>query len=198
MYPKELARGYDEIAPWWMKQMEGSAYGVEYVRKAMSLAKQHARVLDIGCGGTGRFIEEALKNKFSVTGIDVSAEMIRIARDRFPKIDFINEDFNEWNPSESFDLVVAWDSVFHAPQRLQEAITRKMCNLLTTGGILLFTAGGRNGEISGEMNGIMFDYGSLDYSGYLRIIDQSGCKIILMERDQYPEDHIVFICQKGR
>lgn len=64
--------------------MKGSDYGMRYVQKAMGLSKKRAKVLDIGCGSTGRTIDEALKRGFEITGIDVSAEMIRLAKKGIP------------------------------------------------------------------------------------------------------------------
>lgn len=69
--------------------MDGSDYGMKHVRKAMSHSKKNSIVLDIGCGSNGRIIDAALKNDFEITGIDVSAEMIRIAKDRRPDVNFI-------------------------------------------------------------------------------------------------------------
>ncbi|MGE5805417.1 MAG: class I SAM-dependent methyltransferase [Ignavibacteria bacterium] len=196
MNSKELGKRYDKIAVWWTAEMMNSDYGVNYVKKAIEFTKQKAKVLDIGCGSSGRIIDEALKNNLEILGIDLSAEMIRIAKEKYPGIKFINADFNEWNASEYFDLVIAWDSVFHSPKHLQKTITKKMCNLLTKGGVLLFTAGGIDGEIRGEMKDVLFEYGSINYLEYLKIIEEMQCRIILMERDQYPLDHMVFICQK--
>ena len=196
MDSKELANRYDKIATWWTEVMRNSEYGINYVKKAISFVKKNAKVLDIGCGSNGRIIDETIKNNFEILGIDISAKMIRIVKEKYPNIKFINADFNEWNTSEYFDLVIAWDSVFHTPKHLQKTITKKMCSLLAKGGVLLFTAGGIEGEISGEMKGVLFEYGSLNYSEYLKIIEEIQCKIILMERDQHPLDHMVFICQK--
>ena len=118
MNSKELGKNYDKIATWWTAQMNGSDYGMKYIRKAMSHSKKNSRVLDIGCGSNGRTIDEALKNDFEIIGIDVSAEMIRIAKDRHPDVYFINDDFVEWTTSETFNLIIAWDSIFHAPKHL--------------------------------------------------------------------------------
>ena len=72
-----------------------------------------------------------------------------------------------------------------------------MCRLLNANGILLFTAGAEAGEMSGEMNGVSFEYGSIGYREYLNIINDMKCKIVLMEEDQFPAGHMVFICQKN-
>ena len=177
--------------------MEDSKYGLEYIHKAIHISKPGSKVLDIGCGSNGRFITEFLKKEFSVTGIDTSSEMIRLLKEKHESIKLINDDFINWNSEDRFDLVIAWDSIFHAPRNLQETLVTKMCNLLNIGGVLLFTAGGIDSERSGEMEGVSFDYGSLKYLDYLRIIDEMGCNTILMESDQYPQDHMVFICENS-
>ena len=38
---------------------------------------------------------------------------------------------------------------------------------------------------------------SLAEEEYLRAMKENGCKCILMERDQHPEEHVVFIGAKG-
>ncbi len=198
MNSKELGENYNKIAGCWTAEMDGPEYGMTYIRKAMSLAKKNSVVLDIGYGSTGRTCDEALKNGFEITGIDVSSEMIKIAKEKYPGVTFIHDDFMNWNPSGLFDLIIAWDSIFHAPKNLQKDITIKMCKLLNKDGILLFTAGGIDGECSGEMQGVRFEYGSLKYLDYLHAVDEMGCKTILMESDQHPLDHMVFICHNKK
>lgn len=197
MYPIETGKNYDKIAEWWINaQMEKPEYGMEYIRKAIRFAKENSKALDLGCGGTGRTISKILHHNFAVTGVDVSSEMIRLAKLRHPNVNFINVDFISWRTEATFDLIIAWDSIFHAPMELQANATEKMCKMLTPGWILLFTAGSYAGEARGEMENVLFEYGSIGYRRYLEIIERMKCKIILMEEDQYPAGHMVFICQK--
>ena len=132
---KQTGANYDQIAVWWTEQMRGSDYGMDYVRRAMDLAKEKCRVLDIGCGSTGRVIDEARRRGFEITSLDLSSEMIRIAREKHPDALFIQTDFAEWQADRKYDLIIAWDSVFHAPIDQQEAITKKMCGLLEDEGL---------------------------------------------------------------
>jgi 2-polyprenyl-3-methyl-5-hydroxy-6-metoxy-1,4-benzoquinol methylase len=197
MNPKVTGEHYNKIAEWWVNaQMENPEYGIKYIRKAIQYAKEKSKVLDLGCGGTGRTIDEFIKHHFSVTGIDVSSEMIKLARLKHPNINFVNVDFISWYTEETFDLIIAWDSIFHAPRELQERATVKMCQLLNPRGILLFTAGSYAGEANGKMEGVHFEYGTIGYRGYLDVLEKMKCIIILMEEDQYPAGHMVFICQK--
>lgn len=73
----------------------------------------------------------------------------------------------------------------------------RLCDAFATGGVILFTAGGVDGEITGQMCGLEFYYSSLSDEEYLRILKEKGCKCILLQRDQYPEEHVVFIGAKG-
>jgi trans-aconitate methyltransferase len=155
------------------------------------------KVLDLGCGGTGRTINEFLNHGFAVIGIDVSSEMIRLAKLKHPNVHFVHTDFISWNTEETFDLIIAWDSIFYAPKELQEKAIIKMWRQLNSGGILLFTAGAYTGEANGKMEGVLFEYGTIGYRGYLDVIERMKCKIILMEEDQYPAGHMVFICRKS-
>ena len=198
MNPEETGESYNKIAEWWINaQMKNPEYGMAYIRKAMKYAKEKSKALDLGCGGTGRTINELLKHNHTVTGVDISSEMIRLAKLKHPHIHLVHADFISWRVEETFDLIIAWDSIFHAPRELQEKAVVKMCDLLNPGGILLFTAGSCAGEASGRMEGVLFEYGTIGYRGYLDLIEKMKCKIILMEEDQYPAGHMVFICQKS-
>lgn len=194
MNTSELGRKYDQIAEWWNDEADKNNCGTEFVEKALNFSIPKGKALDIGCGG-GRFIEH-LKNHHKDTGIDVSSKMLSIAKSKHPNVELIQTDFYEWNTQEKFDLIIAWDSVFHAPQELQKPITIKMCELLHEQGIILFTAGGVEGKVNGTMNGVKFEYASLNYRQYLNILDEQQCKIIIFEQDQYPLEHVVFMAQK--
>ncbi len=198
MSPDETGRNYDKIAEWWInEQMKNPEYGMTFIRKAINYSKENSTALDIGCGGTGRTIDELLKKGHSVIGLDVSSEMIRLAKAKHSDVQFIHSDFCIWPTDKTFDLILAWDSLFHAPMELQERAFTKMCDLLNPKGILLFTTGAYESEVSGPMKGVHFEYSSIGYRNYLKIIENKGCKLILMEEDQYPAGHMVFLCQKS-
>jgi SAM-dependent methyltransferase len=197
MKPTDTGRLYDRIASWWEAQEGPSTAGIDFVRAAIELSAHQGSALDVGCGSGGRIIAALSDAGFQVTGIDVSGAMVECARKRHPAARFIQGDICEWQPLEQYDAVIAWDSIFHVPYPAQRRVVVKLCDALAGGGVILFTAGGVDGEITGRMRGQDFYYSSLAEEQYLRIMKERGCKCVLMQRDQYPEEHVVFIGVKG-
>ena len=63
-------------------------------------------ILDVGCGFGDLYDFLEKKNfNFSYTGIDVNPEMIKVAKERHPNVDFQTIDFGIYNPEEKFDYV---------------------------------------------------------------------------------------------
>jgi trans-aconitate methyltransferase len=120
-----------------------------------------------------------------------------LAREAHPQATFVHADICEWNPPDEYDLIVAWDSTFHVPYAAQEPVVRKLCRAMAPGGVLLMTAGGRDGEVQGEMAGEMFHYSSLDADEYRRILADESCTCELLEWDQPPEPHIVIMARRS-
>ena len=94
-------------------------------------------VLEIGCG-TGVFARRLAEGAEHVLALDISPEMIRIARERsaqFPNIDFQLADVCERPlPDESFDCIATIATLHHLPFA---EILVKMKAALKPGGVLL-------------------------------------------------------------
>ena len=96
---------------------------------------ERAKVLDIGCG-VGLFLSD-FPESFDLTGIDLSQELVSLARQRFPRVKFIIDDFFKIELAKKFDLIYAI-SVLQSVSRMNiEKFFKKASNLLETGGILL-------------------------------------------------------------
>jgi trans-aconitate methyltransferase len=130
---------------------------------------------------------------YQVVGIDVSPGMLALARERYPGTQFLQGDICTWVAPEKYDLVVAWHSIFHVPHAAHRDVVGKLCDVLAPGGAMLFTGGGIDGEVTGPMHGQTFYYSSLDGADYQQILKARGCRCVLLEMDQYPEEHLVLI-----
>lgn len=93
--------------------------------------------LEIGCG-TGAFSRLSAKRSSRVLALDVSPEMIRIAKERsraYPNIDFRVADAVAWEyPIEQYDCVVSIATLHHLPF---EEMLEKMKSALKGEGTLL-------------------------------------------------------------
>jgi SAM-dependent methyltransferase len=199
MKPEETGSHYDRLALQWQRQHRDSTYGIAALERAIQFVENKSSALDVGCGSSGRFIDVLIKHGFTPAGLDVSAEMIALARQRHPGVTFHTADISTWQLPRSYDLISAWDSTFHLPLAEQAPVLQKMCAGLNPNGVLLFTCGGTLGpeEISGGFDGETFDYSSLGVNEFLRLIGEFGCTCRHLEYDQYPENHVYIIAQKA-
>lgn len=198
MKPEETGAHYDRIALLWQKQHRNSTYGLAALERTIQFAANKSSALDIGCGSSGRFIDVLIKHGFTPTGVDISTEMISLARGRHPEVSFYKADISTWRFLQKYDLISAWDCTFHLPLAEQESVLQKMCDGLTSQGVILFTCGGTIGpeEISGGFEGETFDYSTLGVNEFLRLLMKFGCTCKHVEYDQYPENHVYIIAQK--
>src|SRR2546430_13429967 len=115
--PKEIvARGYDAIAlryAEWAGQIDSPV--MEWVRDLDARLDVDADVLELGCG-RGVPTTRELARRHRVTGVDISAVQIELARHHVPEASFVNADATELDIAPaSFDAVVALFVFGHVP-----------------------------------------------------------------------------------
>ena len=66
-------------------------------------------LLDLGCGGGND--DFALKKHFKITGIDVSPQMLKIAKKLNPKVKYVKGDMRFVRLSKKFDAVTIFDAI---------------------------------------------------------------------------------------
>ena len=93
------------------------------------------KVLEIGCG-IGTDAEQFVKAGAIYTGIDLSNESVKIARQRLPGEDIKVANIEEWCSDEKFDLIYSFGVLHHTPN-IHDALSnvRKM---LAPGGEVKF------------------------------------------------------------
>lgn len=92
-------------------------------------------VVDLGCGPANS--TALLADAFPLArliGVDYSDNMLAVARERMPKVDFINANIENWTPPNHVDLIFANASVhFVANHR---AVLLRLLSFLTPNGML--------------------------------------------------------------
>lgn len=195
----ETGKRYDAIASWWFEQMKGTKYGLGALRHALKFVGNGRKALDVGCGCEGRFIKTLRKRGFECSGLDISQEMISLARKRDPRATFFVGDICTWRLPQRYDLITAWDSLFHLPLNSHKPVIEKLCRGLSTQGTILFTCGDGDapGTVRGGFGGKDFEYSSLGVAEFCRLLWRCGCTIQHIEYDHYPENHVFIIARKG-
>jgi len=196
MNPTVLGKKYDKLACWWHDQHDDGDYGVKQFEKAVNFRVGGGKALDVGCGTGGRFVRILQKKGYRITGLDVSSEMIKLASDNHPGECFIHQDICTWEARDKFDLIVAWDSIFHLPFHEQEAVVSKLCRLVNEDGVLIYTFGNANGEHTDEWHGDSYYYSSIGINENIRLLIENGLSVLHLELDQYPEKHVYVIAKK--
>jgi SAM-dependent methyltransferase len=201
MDPEAIGRSYDRLAREW-QELPNKSYGVTQFERAIRFTKNRGAAFDIGCGSEGRMIDLLLKHRFHPEGLDVSAEMIALARERHPGVTFHHGDISEWKFSRAYDFISAWDSTWHLPLKLQEPVHEKICAALAPGGVYIFTTGGLD-EADEKLDtfnsipgGVPLSYSVLGVPRLLALLNKCGSICRHLEYDQYPEMHLVVIAQK--
>ena len=100
---QNIRRFYDDV---YYKGALAETAVSSHLRRLASKIKIHKGqyLLDIACG-TGVLANELTRNGFSVAGLDVSEEMINVARSSFPNITFHVNDMRLMNLGIQVDLI---------------------------------------------------------------------------------------------
>jgi SAM-dependent methyltransferase len=182
--PKRIvADGYDQIAERYL------AWGATGVREAerdcyttvlLDALPAGATLLELGCGAgiptTGRLAE-----RFAVTGIDISARQIALARRNVPNATFILADMTTLDIAPaSYDAVCAFYAFGHVPREEHAALLRQIAAWLRLGGLFVasFSNDGSAGEIDDDWLGAPMYFSGYDAETNARLVRSAGLHIV--------------------
>ncbi len=96
-----------------------------------------ATVLDLGCGA-GVPVTRWLAGRFAVTGVDISARQLELAREQVPGATFLKADMAALDfPPATFDAVVSFYAIIHVPRGEQARLVARIHRWLKPGGAFL-------------------------------------------------------------
>ena len=131
---------YNKLAWLWPAFSPAEDY-VNETKYFAGILRKHSKikikdVLHIGCGGGHN--DFTLKKYFNVTGVDISPEMLSLARKLNPECGYIRSDMRSMKLGRKFDAVVAFDSINHINTRKDLLAVFSSVNLhLNPGGVFL-------------------------------------------------------------
>ena len=96
-------------------------------------------VLDVACGTGVLFPDYLQRNVGSLTAVDISPEMVKIARSKFPQVTVLCGDVQTVDFGRQFDAIMIYNAFPHFPE--PEALIATLSNLLKPGGTLTVAHG---------------------------------------------------------
>jgi predicted TPR repeat methyltransferase len=141
-----VAAGYDAMADTWeaWKAQITDDPRDEWCNELISRLAPGSRVVELGCGG-GTSETRLLAGRFVLTGVDLSEEQLRRARERVPAASFLHADFTELElDSGSVDAVASFYAFNHVPRELLAGVFSRIHGWLVRGGLFLTALGARD------------------------------------------------------
>lgn len=176
-----IESGYDAMADRfadWQREIQGSTR-IERIEELLSLLPPNPDILELGVGagvGSTRLLAE----RGRLTGVDLSAEQLRRARERIPDATLLHADFTELElDPASFDAVVAAYVLNHLPQDELGPLARRVAGWLRPGGYFLATFGtSDNPGWTGEWLGVEMYFAGLPPAENRRLVAAAGLEIV--------------------
>jgi len=198
MDSSQISQSYDRLADRWAEGRFDTSSGLEQHRRAIAFTQGRGKALDVGCGANSRLMRLFIEHGFEAEGIDVSPRTIELAKTHNPDLNYRCVDVMAWQPEHHYDLISAWDSIWHLPIASQIPLLEKLTAALSVGGVLIFTTGGVDeaGEHTDDAMGQLLFYGVLGIPRLLATLEACGLALRHFEFDQHPEKHLLVIAQK--
>jgi SAM-dependent methyltransferase len=180
---KDLVRaGYDAIAAQYLAARRIDSHQLGFLQDLADRLPSGALVLDAG-GGAGIPVTRWLSERFGVTGVDISEEQIRLARQFVPQATFLCQDVTTLRfAAESFDAVCSLYAVIHIPRDEHRTLLQSFHRLLKPGGFVLLCMGADDwpGAVE-EYFGTSMYWSHYDAETNRRMTEEAGFEVIRSE-----------------
>ena len=140
MRKQDVIEFFDRLAPQWDADMIRNDDIIATILNNAGV-KPGVDVLDVACGTGVLFPDYLSRDVDSLTAVDISPEMVRIAREKFPgdKVTVCCGDVEELDFDKQFDCIVVYNAFPHFPEPAQ--LIQSLSGLLKPGGILTVAHG---------------------------------------------------------
>jgi len=155
--------GYDRCVDTFVKQHMNLGKYEQFIKKFSDFLKKGSYILDLGCGpgNIAKFLI-AQEKDYKILGVDLSVNMLQVARQYVPTEQFICADIRHLELERKFDAVIISFCIIHLDDNETNELFRKTYNLLNDEGYLYisFMHGGVSGfeKASFSENELFFNY----------------------------------------
>ena len=150
MNKKDVIQFFDRMAPSWDADMirSDAIIGTILDNAGITAGKD---VLDVACGTGVLFPDYLARNVGSVTAIDISPEMAKLAQRKFPQVTVLCGDVETAAFDRQFDCIMVYNAFPHFPE--PENLIRTLAALLKPGGTLTVAHGMSRAAIDAHHEG---------------------------------------------
>lgn len=114
MNKQDVISFFDRCAPWWDDDMIRDEEIITTILDNGGI-RPGIHVLDVACGTGVLFPDYRKRGVASVTGIDISPEMVKIAQSKFPEVKVICGDVETTQFPRRFDAIMVYNAFPHFP-----------------------------------------------------------------------------------
>lgn len=188
MNNKELTKqAHNAIAKDYYKQYKDDKSDLTYFDEFLNICKKN--ILDLGCG-MGHYSNYMYNKGFTVTGIDFSEEMIKIAKKNYKNIEFIVSDICnlEFLGNKKYDGIVMAYLIQHlSKSEVKDLFYDLKKYLKTDSKLLIFLREGKNVLEEVEPMNPKFNYTINEYTKeeITELLNDFGWELIKIEKKEY-------------
>ena len=140
MKQQDVIAFFDRLAPQWDADMIRSDEIIAAILDNAEIGPG-ADVLDVACGTGVLFPDYLARNVGTLTAVDISSQMVRIAREKFPQenVRVLSGDVELMEFDRKFDHVMVYNAFPHFPEPAR--LIERLAGLLKEGGTLTVAHG---------------------------------------------------------
>ncbi len=138
MDKQQIAAYFDAHAPDWDRHLVRREDVISDILDAAGIGAGDD-VLDVACGTGVLFGDYLARGVRSVTAIDLSPEMVRLAREKYPQVTVLCADVESVAFDRSFDRIMVYNALPHFPDPAR--LIAQLAELLSPGGTLTVAHG---------------------------------------------------------
>ena len=150
MEKKDIITFFDKCAPWWDADMVRNEDLITMILDNGGI-RENMHVLDVACGTGVLFPDYLKRNVASVTGIDISPEMAKIAQEKFPDVKVICGDVETEEFPQKFDAIMVYNAFPHFPDPAR--LIKVLADLVKPGGKLSVAHGMSRAQLTSHHAG---------------------------------------------
>ncbi|MCT4683447.1 MAG: class I SAM-dependent methyltransferase [Roseicyclus sp.] len=195
--PDDILPAYEREAARWARDRNRDLWEAPALAATVAGRSPGLAVLDLGCGAGQPIAEWYVARGDRVTGVDGAAAMLAEFAARLPRAEAIHADMRGLRLGRRFDVILAFNSLFHLSPGDQRAMFPVLAAHAAPGARLLFTSGPATGEAIGRVGDSPVYHASLAPEDYRGLLTETGFSPLWF-RPEDPEfrGHSVWLAER--